>query len=300
MRTDFTCRSFEDGPKEEDFWVGLGGSMSWTKKKPYSDSPSYTDTPLNQEEDRHMMVTEKRWFSSATDCEDEVDISSLRLLKGFPAPCTSPELQPISPDGDCADECFLCVCVCVCVSNNSQIWHFPTRDRGDPAARTHHAWRNSSTRPHTTCSSVLPTHLTHAYHMLNRKWSTVCRVWISMRVSWSRGGGASVCVLRKLTVNGRGVIYRGENILFMLLCILLLRCQVFWTFNLITSFTDSAGSKCSISLPQRYMCVLHILGPLTELLRISLSRLMASFWTEVSMSCVFIWLELKGQRQVSF
>ena len=38
----------------------LVGPAVGQKKKPYSDSPSYTDTPLNQEEDRHMMVTEKR------------------------------------------------------------------------------------------------------------------------------------------------------------------------------------------------------------------------------------------------
>lgn len=55
------------------------------------------------------------------DCEDEVDISSQRLLKDFLPVCEpTAKLQPISPDGDCADECFLCVRV-----SASQMWHFP-------------------------------------------------------------------------------------------------------------------------------------------------------------------------------
>lgn len=61
------------------------------------------------------------------------------------------KLQPMSPDGDCADECFLCVCVSVKAKSGA----FQRETIAIPLL-THHAWRNSSTRPHTTCSPSYP------------------------------------------------------------------------------------------------------------------------------------------------
>lgn len=73
------------------------------------------------------------------------------------------KLQPISPDGDCADKCFLCVYVCVCREAKSGAF---CRETIAILLLTHHGWRNSSTRPHTTCSPSIP----HISHTLTTYW----------------------------------------------------------------------------------------------------------------------------------